>query len=96
MKINMTHQDFESIVGETVELTVGHVSFRTRVDQVRLLQKNPDQNRQPFAVELLAENTDDHGQQIYELSHPKLGKASLFAVPLGPEEEGMRYEIVFN
>lgn len=92
----MTHQDFESILGQTVELKSGGVCFNARVENVSLIRQNPGQERQPFSVELLADDFDDHGQQIYVLSHPDIGEASLFAVPLGPEKEGMRYQIVFN
>jgi hypothetical protein len=35
-------------------------------------------------------------QNIYEIEHPKLGKLSLFMVPLGPDAEGMLYEIILN
>lgn len=96
MQNNFTHQAFNSVLGETVELKAGAVCFQARVESVNLLRQNPDQERQPFSVELLADSVDDHGQQIYVLSHPLLGEASLFAVPLGPEKEGMRYQVVFN
>ena len=35
-------------------------------------------------------------QHTYEIEHPKLGKLELFMVPLGPDGEGMLYEIIFN
>lgn len=93
---NITHKVFESILGETIDLKVGECCFQAKVDSVNLLHENPGQKREPFSVELLADNTDNHGQQMYELSHPILGDVSLFVVPLGPEKEGMRYQIVFN
>ena len=96
MQNDITHQVFESIIGEAVEFKAGAVCFQARVESVNLLQQNPGQERQPFSVELLADSVDDHGQQIYVLSHPLLGQASLFAVPVGPDKEGMRYQIVFN
>ena len=92
----ITHLSFESILGQTVELKSAAACFNARVENVTLLRQNPGQARQPFSVELLADDFDDHGQQIYELSHPDIGKASLFAVPLGAEKNGMRYQIVFN
>lgn len=96
MHKDLTHKVFESILGQTVELNSGGDCFKARVDNVSLLRQNPGQERQPFSVELLADDRDDHEQQIYVLSHPDIGEASLFAVPLGPEKEGMRYQIVFN
>lgn len=93
---NITHKVFESILGETIDLKAGESCFQAKVDSVNLMRENPGQTRQPFSIELLADNTDNFGQQIYELSHPALGDVSLFVVPLGPEEKGMRYQIVFN
>lgn len=93
---DITYKLFESILGEAIDLKVGGSFFQAKVDRVSLLRENPGQTRQPFSVELLADNTEKHGQQVFELSHPSLGDVSLFAVPLGPEKEGMRYEIVFN
>ncbi len=92
----ITHQSFESIVGETIDLKAGDDSFQAKVEAVSLLRTSSGQRRQPFSVELQAENAYNHGQQVYELSHPDLGVLSLFLVPLGPGKEGMRYEIVFN
>lgn len=96
MQNDITLEVFESLLGEDIEFKAGAVCFQARVDSVSLLKQNPSQERQPFSVELLADTTENHGQQIYELSHPLLGQVSLFAVPLGPGEEGMRYQIVFN
>lgn len=96
MSKDITHQDFESIVGETIELETGESCFQAKVDSVELLRKNPDQERQPFSVELLADIADNHAQQIYQLSHPTLGELSLFVVPIGPEKGGMLYQVVFN
>ena len=96
MHNDITHQVFESILGEFVELKSGAVCFQARVESVNLLRQNPGQERQPFSVELIADSVDDHGQQIYVLSHPLLGEQSLFTVPLGPDKKGMRYQVVFN
>jgi len=92
----VTHESFESIVGQTVGLKTGDTSFQADVKSVRLLRQNPSQERQPFSVELQAHDTENHGQQMYQLSHPDLGDLSLFLVPVGPGDGGMCYEIVFN
>jgi len=92
----ITHQSFESIIGETVDLKAGGVSFQADVESVSLLRQNASQGRQPFSVELQTHDTSNRGQQMYQLSHPKLGELSLFLVPVGQGEHGMCYEIVFN
>jgi hypothetical protein len=35
-------------------------------------------------------------QCIWRFEHPKLGPRDLFTVPLGPDGEGMLYEVIFN
>ena len=92
----ITHESFESLIGQSLHLKVGDVSFRAEVESVNLLRQNPGQGRRPFSVMLQADDHGNHGQQMYLLSHPELGDLKLFMVPLGPGEKGMRYEIVFN
>ena len=91
-----THKSFESLIGETLHLKTGSTSFQADIESVSLLEKNPDQERQSFSVILQAHDANNHGQQVYQLSHAALGKLDLFLVPIGPGEKGMRYEIIFN
>lgn len=35
-------------------------------------------------------------QGIYTLEHDTLGTGQLFIVPIGPDDQGMRYEVVFS
>lgn len=35
-------------------------------------------------------------QQVYRLEHEALGAMELFVVPVGPDAEGMRYEVIFT
>jgi len=92
----ITHESFEPLVGQTVELQAGDIRFRAEVERVTLLRKNAGQTRIPFSVELQAPDATNHGQQTYRLSHPELGELDLFLVPVGLGERGIRYEIVFN
>ena len=92
----ITHKSFESIVSETVELRAGELGFRADVESVDLLQTGSGPEQQSFSVVLQAHDLDNHGQQMYQLSHPGLGDLDLFMVPIGPGESGMRYEIIFN
>jgi hypothetical protein len=92
----MTHTSFEALVGESINLKAGEVSFQANIESVKLLRQNPGQKRQPFSVELQAHEATNHGQQMYQLSHLELGDLSLFLVPVGPGEHCMCYQIVFN
>jgi hypothetical protein len=35
-------------------------------------------------------------QRIYRVEHDAIGEFDLFLVPIGPDQEGMRYEAVFG
>ena len=92
----ITHKSFESIIGESIELDSGEEKFPARVEDVTLLRVQAGQERQPFSVILQSFEASSHGQGTYRLRHPQLGDLDLFAVPIGPGTDGMRYEIVFN
>ena len=93
---NTTHKTFESLIGETLSLKTGDMNFQADIESVNLFEQNPGQERQSFSVILQAHDAHNHGQKVYQLSHPALGKLDLFLVPIGPGEKGMRYEIIFN
>ena len=96
MAQEVTHESFESIVGKTVDINAGEVSFQADVESVSLLRQYPGQERQPFSVVMQSHDAVNHGQQMYQLSHPSLGDLNLFLVPVGTDERGIVYEIVFN
>jgi hypothetical protein len=35
-------------------------------------------------------------QGTFTLDHPEMGEITLFMVPIGRDERGVRYEVVFN
>lgn len=35
-------------------------------------------------------------QKIHTVEHEVLGKMDLFIAPLGPDDKGMRYQVIFN
>ena len=55
-----------------------------------------DQGRAPFSLEFTDEAQDHVPQQPVEVEDPDKGAYPLFVVPLGPSEDGMRYEAVFT
>ena len=55
-----------------------------------------DQGRAPFSLEFTDPDPEHVPQQTVEVRHEELGEFPLFVVPLGPSENGMRYEAVFT
>ena len=59
--------------------------------------KKGDARQTAFSIVLRCPQSDTYlHQQIYTVEHRKLGKHKIFLVPIGPDEQGMRYEAVFN
>ena len=55
-----------------------------------------DEGRDPFSLEFTDTEHDHVPQQIVAVEHPELGSFDLFVVPLGPSDQGMRYEAIFT
>ena len=51
--------------------------------------------RRPFSIVLRGPRDTYLPQRIYPVEHAEIGRLDLFLVPLGPDQEGMRYEAVF-
>jgi hypothetical protein len=52
--------------------------------------------RVPFSLVFVGPAEHPVNQQTCAFQHPQLGAFHLFIVPLGPDEQGMRYEAVIS
>jgi hypothetical protein len=52
--------------------------------------------REPFALTFRAPRGTSWPQRIYRIAHPDLGAFEIFLVPIGPDDQGPRYEAIFN
>jgi len=78
-----------------VELSPGQ-TFDVELTEIRSLPPHPAAQRTPFALTFRAKDKSVPPQRTYRLTHPILGEAEIFLVPIGPDEVAMRYEAVFN
>jgi hypothetical protein len=93
----LTLTDFEALIGEPFELERDGEVAPARLLEARGGGPGPAGFRAPFSLVILAEMPAGHWPQgTYRLSHEKLGNMDLFMVPIGPGEQGMRYEISFS
>lgn len=93
----LTLQDFEPLLGKTFELGHGAEVRPARLVSATAGRANHDDFRAPFSLIIRAEMSQGYWPQgTYRLSHAKLGDLELFMVPIGPDGEGMRYEINFS
>jgi hypothetical protein len=52
--------------------------------------------RQPFSLVFHGPQEPRFHQGTYQLEHPAIGSFALFLVPISPDEQGPRYQAVFN
>jgi hypothetical protein len=52
--------------------------------------------RAPFSLVFRGPKDPLLPQRIYRFEHESLGDLDIFIVPIGPDEEGLLYEAVFN
>ena len=68
----------------------------TLIEVTELGANSEDAARQAFSIILRVPKEIVLPQSIYRVEHAALGALDLFLVPLGPDNEGMRYEAVFT
>jgi hypothetical protein len=56
----------------------------------------PPRKREPFSLVFRGPRERLLPQRIYKIEHEKLGVLELFLVPIGPDQEGQRFQAVFN
>ncbi len=99
----LTMETFRPLVGQTFRAYYGPEegsSIEIRLDEVAPLAvedyKDHRRNRAPFSLVFRADPSGYLIQGTYEIEHEQLGRLPLFMVPLGPDAQGMRYEIIFT
>ncbi|MDX6658726.1 MAG: hypothetical protein QOH62_3519 [Solirubrobacteraceae bacterium] len=101
--VELASEIFEGHVGERFDLVPGDGEpFAATLSSCDLTPVgNPADwvervGRVPFSLLFHAEPGPAAPQQIFELRHAQLGSFSLFLVPLGPDDQGLRYEAVIG
>jgi len=67
--------------------------------QLKLIEANElriDDRQEVFSIVFLGPKDLLLPQESYELEHEKFGRGLLFLVPIAQNEDGYRYEAVFN
>jgi hypothetical protein len=99
---SLTKDHFVPLMGDKFRMEVGaDQSLELELIQVTPLPvhpsgKGPARKREPFSLIFRGPLQPYYPQQIYPLTHGKLGQLELFLVPIGSDGTGMRYEAIFN
>jgi hypothetical protein len=59
-------------------------------------RENEHGGMERFSLFLLGPGDIHLPQHTYTLEHPSMGELELFVVPVGRDDRGFRYEVVFN
>lgn len=93
---SLSIDDFRALVGSPVRVSQGTSEGALEVADASAAQPHAAQ-RATFVVTLRHAGTQRSlAQGMYRLHHPQHGALDLFMVPVGPDGQGMCYEVVFN
>ena len=95
----VTIDDFAGRVGEvfTVDLDdAGSLELTLTEVEATPAGGAPEGRRTPFSLILHGPLEPVLNQRIQSFTHPELGAAEIFVVPLGPDGDAMRYQIVIS
>ncbi|RIK45254.1 MAG: hypothetical protein DCC58_06960 [Chloroflexi bacterium] len=92
-----TAETFQPLLDDLFTVAAGAgLGVPLRLVQVSRAQGSPAGGRAPFRLLFLGPLAPVLPQRTYPFSHPALEPFSIFIVPLGPSDGGMRYEAVFS
>jgi hypothetical protein len=89
----------------TVGTFSGHLgnSFRVHPDDSSTLDLElvsatelGESSERPFSIVFRGPRDALLPQRIYRMEHEEIGAFDIFLVPIGPDDEGLLYEAVFN
>jgi hypothetical protein len=94
------HDQLAALLNQTFTIDVGD-GFKVEATLVEVQARGQplghgDEGRQPFSAVFRGPEAPVLPQRIYALTNPALGELHLFLVPIGPDDQGLRYEAVFN
>jgi hypothetical protein len=98
IQIILTKQDFESIPdnGVTIHFSDDYI-LKAEVISIKEGMPFGEGIRTPFSIVFrTAQKNEYFDQGTYPIIHPSKGSIPVFLVPIGPDENGMKYEAVFN
>ncbi len=97
---SLTKSDFDGYLGETFLVHHGAPDpLEMLLIEVTALASAPaaaSGRREPFSLLFRGPNDAALDQGIYGIEHAGIGTLDLFLVPVGSDQQGMRYEAIFN
>lgn len=93
----LTPSRFEACVNEPFEVVFSDAVVSMELLSVERLEKRaPHGREEPFTLTFRGPMDKFIPQMSWTVRNETLGKCVFFAVPLGPDESGMLYQVIFN
>lgn len=94
----LTAADFQPYLHRAMQIRfTGDAKLTAELVEVKETQNHTNAERTPFYLVFRTAQKDRYYPQgIYTIEHPEKGDLAVFLVPLGPDGNGMNYEVVFS
>ncbi|MGA9335522.1 MAG: hypothetical protein WBV39_14680 [Rudaea sp.] len=89
-------EDFLPLLGKNVTVEADAGSGELEVKEAAIIHSPSPRATPAFHLILRSASGWCLPQGIFRLQHPAHGDLDLFAVPIGPDGQGLCYEIIFN
>ena len=95
---SLTVESFDDRIGERFRVPVAeHELLILELIKVESTSGEvPEGRRRPFSLTFRGPTTPVLGQATVPIEHDDLRGLALFLVPIGPDDQGMRYQASFN
>lgn len=91
-------QDYEAQLNSNFSIELDDGELNLELVEVRgvVAEKTDTGQAEPFSALFRSESQEGLEQGVYTLKHADQGDITLFIVPVGPDDVGMRYEAIFT
>jgi hypothetical protein len=94
---NFTIATFSGHVGENFRIYPQDADpLEIELISATRLGEDPEPEGRPFSIVFRGPKDALLPQRIYRMEHEEIGAFDIFLVPIGPDEEGLLYEAIFN
>ena len=97
MHDTLTMEIFSPLVNEEFNVYIGDTALSARLLEVtplRASRDDPDHQAWSLVFQFPPQQLFDQG--TYEFEHADTGRMAVFVVPIGQDENGVRYQAIFN
>jgi hypothetical protein len=98
MPVSLTEAEFSQHVGSKFPLKLDQQAVELELVEVKgyLPGSNDQAGMERFSVFFTGPGETKLPQGVYPLKHESMGEFEIFLVPIARDEQGFRYEAVFN